>query len=367
MRFEIRAIISSIIALAVTSCSLLGLVQDKENDYLKAGSIARTKIPENLDTPPFNDLMVIPEIVDSRGISGKVFEIPVPVPLNTNFGVERIIIKRLGESRWVFLDVAPAAVWPSLHEFWRINNLTIAVADPSNGLIETEWLTSSAGDAEQIFDSLKQGDSITDSPELIENRFQMRIEPGVRSGSSEIHLRYKQAVSGSRQGEQLDWSEPSDDLQVEDTVLSAIAYHLGETIDQGTTVSLLAGSITNESRAVLVPDRTRPVLKYKLDFNRAWATVGAALDNARINVEDLDRSSAIYFVYYRDGSEQHVGFIRRLFTSDDELPAGKEDRYLVHLDQADDSVNVTILKDPDTLASAPMAERILKIIKEYST
>jgi|TARA_Y100000310_G_scaffold345590_1_gene466976 outer membrane protein assembly factor BamC len=367
MRFGIRAIVIVIIAFTVTSCSLFGLFRDRENDYLKANTLPRTKIPEELDSPPFKDLMVIPEIVDSRGIAGQEFEVPVPVPLNTNFGVERIVIRRLGDARWIFLDVPPAAVWSALRDFWQSNNLTIAIVDPGRGLIETEWLGSQGGDAEQIFESLKEGRSQTSGRDLIKSKFQMRIEPGVRAGSSEIYLRYKQVVTGSRQVLQLDWSEQSDDIQLEDTVLSAIAYHLGERIDQSTSISLLAGSITNESRAVLVPDRTKPVLKYKLDFNRAWATVGAALDNARINVEDLDRTSAVYFVYYRDGDDGQPGFIRRLFMDEDERPAGEEDRYMIHLDQADDGVDVTILKDPTTLASAETAERILKIIKEYST
>jgi len=367
IRFEIRLMVVIVIILSVTSCSLFGLVRDRENDYLEAETVSRTKIPENLDSPPFNDLMVVPDIVDSRGISGQEFEIPLPDPLNTSFGLERIVIKRLGDRRWIFLDAPPALIWSNLREFWARNNLTVATADPSKGLIETEWLRSLSGDAEQIFDSLKQGPGNFSSGDQIENKFRLRIEPGVRSGSSEIYLRYKQAAPGARHDEKLDWTKNSDDLQVEDTVLSAIAYHLGETINQSTAVSLLASSIDSASRAVLVPHRTKPVLKYKLDFSRAWATVGAALNNARINVEDLDRSSAIYFVYYKEGGEDRPGFIRRLFQSDDELPIGEEDRYLVHLDQVDDGVDVTVLKDPSTLASALVAERILKIIKEYST
>lgn len=366
MRPAIRLMGVMLLALSLASC-FFGLVRDRGKDYLNAETKPRTTIPENLDSPPFHDLMVIPDIVDSRGILGQELEIPLPDPLNTSFGIEKIVIKRLGDSRWIFLDVPPAFVWSNLRDFWESNNLAIAFVDPSKGLIETEWLRSRNGDAEQIFDSLKQGRSEPGGRGLIENRFQMRIEPGVRSGSSEIYLRYKQVTSGTSQDDQLDWSKKSDDLQVEDTVLSAIAYHLGETINQRTTVSLLAGSITNQSRAVLVPDRTKPVLKYKLDFNRAWATVGAALGNANINVEDRDRSSAIYFVYYKDSGEEKPGFIKKLFMNDDELPVGVEDRYLVHLDQLDDGVQVTILKDPTTLASAQVAERILKIIKEYST
>ncbi|MBT5702183.1 MAG: outer membrane protein assembly factor BamC, partial [Gammaproteobacteria bacterium] len=53
------------------------------------------------------------------------------------------------------------------------------------------------------------------------------------------------------------------------------------------------------------------VLKYKLDFDRAWATVGAALEDARISVEDLDRTSAIYYVYYSSRHDPDPGFFSK--------------------------------------------------------
>ncbi|MDZ7687066.1 MAG: MBL fold metallo-hydrolase [Gammaproteobacteria bacterium] len=58
-----------------------------------------------------------------------------------------------------------------------------------------------------------------------------------------------------------------------------------------------------------------------------WATVGNALENARIDVEDLDRNAATYYVYYDDAEVREPGFLRRLFTDgDDEHESGSTHR-----------------------------------------
>ncbi|MFN3238437.1 MAG: outer membrane protein assembly factor BamC [Pseudomonadales bacterium] len=105
---------------------------------------------------------------------------------------------------------------------------------------------------------------------------------------------------------------------------------------------------------------------YKLDFDRAWATVGSALDVARLEVEDLDRSAQTYFVYYSEVDEREPGFLGRFF-SDDEEQERLGSRYQVRLDDRPDAVQVSILNSDSTPADALIAERLLKIIKESST
>ena len=51
----------------------------------------------------------------------------------------------------------------------------------------------------------------------------------------------------------------------------------------------------------------------------------------------------------------------------DEKQAGEEKKYLVHIEDAEDGVRVTILKTADIPANPLIAERLLKIIKEYSS
>ena len=90
---------------------------------LETGTSAPTEIPGSLDKPPFNDQMPIPEVIDYRGLAGKEVELRLPDALSTTFGVEQIVIRRLGESRWVFLDLPTATIWPQVVLFWEENNL----------------------------------------------------------------------------------------------------------------------------------------------------------------------------------------------------------------------------------------------------
>ncbi|MBD3647035.1 MAG: outer membrane protein assembly factor BamC, partial [Pseudomonadales bacterium] len=193
--------------------------------------------------------------------------------------------------------------------------------------------------------------------------------PGIRAGRSEIYVEHRQQPLGAPyRSTQVEWESGSDNVELEDKILTSLAYYLGETINQRQSVSLLAGGI-RETRTELIPDDREPVLKYLLPFNRAWATVGAALENARIDVEDLDRTAAIYYVYYDDSQANEPGFFGRLFSRDEkEIDPGQRNRYLVHVEPAaENEVYVTVQKDENTPADALVAERLLKIIKEYST
>lgn len=350
----------------MSACSWLG-IEGNEGAYLEAITIPATKIPRNLDQPAFVDLMEIPPINDVRRLRGKELELELPEALSTTFGVEQIVLRKLGNKRWIFLDAEPAGVWNKAKQFWEANNIDLAVVDPGKGLMETGWLVSGEGKVDQVYESLKMGMNQKSSAAGKLNRFRMNLEPGVRNGSTEISLTHVESSLGSSESlTNNDWPQKPDNEELTGKVLSELAYYLGDNINSSSTISLLAGNLS-KTRAELVPDASKPVLKYHLDFNRAWSTVGSALKSARIDVEDLNRSSRVYYVYYDDGTVDEPGFLKRLFTSDDKNPAELEHRYQIHLDDQTDEVHVTVYKDDTTLAEAFIAERLLKVIKEYSS
>ncbi len=339
---------------------------DRRELYMDAETIDKVTIPESLDQPAFDDAMPIPEVDDLREIAGQRLELGLPEPLSTSFGVDQIVIKRLGDNRWVFVDTAPASVWPRVRQFFADSNIEIAVADPARGIIETDWIATANGDARAVFDAMKRGRAFAAAGADTRYKFRLRIESGVRSGSTEVFVEEKQLpLAGPLRTDQVAWNGVSDNGDLEGIVLSDLAYYLGDRINTGITVSRMAATIGGE-KTELVLDRFKPVLKYRLPFDRAWVTVGDALENARISVEDLDRDSAIYYVYYDDTMRREPGFFSRLF-SDQEKEAGAANRYLVHVDNKDSEVHVTVMKDASTLADASVAEKLLKIIKQYST
>ena len=359
-----RGCVITVSSLLISGCSWFGIENNSDN-YLESDSIPRVTIPESLDTPAFTDALVIPVVNDARGLMGEKMTIGLPEPLSTASGVEQIVIRKLGEERWIFIDTPPAAVWPKIRLFWEVNNMELQSADARRGVLESVWLASVAGEPDKVFESLISGVAWADSNATVQNKFRLSIEAGIRSGSSEVHLEHKQVPRGApvRQ-DTANWNGTSDDGEIESKVLSELAYFLGETIPQGFSISQGAMSIRS-SRIELLPDRKKPVLRYKLDFDRAWATVGKALADASINIDDRDRTSANYYVLYDATANRQPGFLARLFT--DETVLSDENKYQVHLEDLDDGVHVIIYKNQTSLADPLVAERLLKIIREYSS
>lgn len=360
-----------IAAMNLVACSHFTIFRDKGNDYLLAQNEPRTVVPESLDQPPFTDLMAIPDIVDSRGISGREFELALPSPLSSSYGVDRIVIRKLGDNHWIFLDSAAASIWPRLREFWIVNNLDIAADDPGHGWLETEWLVSRSGNADEIYTSLISGRARLDSKATIENKFRMQIEPGVRQGSSEVRVQYLQIPIGDERKASLSWTSSEVNavgvIDVEEKVLTQLAQYLGQTLNERSSVSMLASTIGEGRRAVLVPDKIKPVLIYYLDYDRTWSTVTSAIRNARLTVEEEDREQSIMKVVYSDRSQKTAGFISRIFSGDDEESSEEAIRFNLKLEKVDDRVELSVYKNDTELAEADISERLLKIIKEYST
>jgi outer membrane protein assembly factor BamC len=347
---------------ALSGCGWFG--NDTLVTRLETGSSAPTEMPLGLAAPSYVEMMPIPQIEDPRGLSDIDYELRRPEPLSTRYGVDQIVIKKLDDEQWVFLDIPPSVVWPKVVQFWEANNLEVASADPAAGILTSRWITAREGSAEDTFQSIRDGNVFRNTRNVNLHQFKLRMEPGVRSGSTELYIEQRQVPADAPYRlDNMVWQGASDDLTLEREVLKGIAYYLGENISQG-TMSMMASNLT-EGRTRLIPDRYKPELRYKLDFNRAWATVGDALETANITVNDIDRSEATYFVYYQPTHQVNPGFFRKIF-SRGEKAQNAESLYQVRLESTDGEVLVTVLQG-DGFADGLAAERLLKIIKEYST
>ena len=353
-------------------CSWLGWFgKSDEQLILETGVSVPTEIPEGLNKPVFRDQMPIPKVIDYRGLADREIELRLPEPLSTTFGVEKIVIRKLGEARWVFLDLPIATVWPQVVLFWEENLFPIMNVDPKTGTLETKWMNGGSGTPEQIYESLSKGfgrESLLDARKY---KFFVRIEPGVRASSTELYI--KQIERPLEGFEVDDATEPkvSDNPELEGKMLATLAYYLGDRVAQGPSVSLLAAGL-QESKVYLTAEAEGMALKYKLDFNRAWATVGAALEDAKVTVEDIDRSAAVYYVYYSSRHNPDPGFLSRVFgRSDDKDDSGVGHRFIVQLRSEGKEVSVTVGTTGELASlntdSLILKERLLKLIKEYST
>ena len=126
----------------------------------------------------------------------------------------------------------------------------------------------------------------------------MLVEAGVRSGSTELYVEER---NRSRNDESLSasWDGESDDPALESKMLSALAYYIGERIAEGPSISLAAAT-RQASKVETISGESGTVLKYRLDFDRTWATIGRALEDAEVEVLDLDRSAEAEEVLTKD-------------------------------------------------------------------
>ncbi|MFT7221102.1 MAG: outer membrane protein assembly factor BamC [Candidatus Azotimanducaceae bacterium] len=368
----IRVCVLALALLTLSGCSWLGWFgKSDEQSLLETGSTERTKVPPELDQPPFSDPMPIPEVVDYRGLADQDIELQLPDALSTTFGVEQIVIRRLGDNRWVFLDIPLAAIWPQVVLFWEENHFPVAMVDPQTGQLETEWIVGTTGNPDEIYDSLTSGNAWEQKQMAYQYKFLVKVEPGVRSGSTELYIEEQNRPLGGFD-DRIFWDGTSDNPELEGKMLSVLAYYLGDRTAQGPSISLVAATL-QESKASLAAEEEGMVLRYRLDFDRAWATVGAALEDAKVEVEDLDRTSAVYYVYYSSRHDPDPGFFGRLFGRDgaSDENSGSGNRFRVQLESELDEIKVTVDVDDELAASDTgnliLKERLLKLIKEYST
>lgn len=335
---------------------------DRNEQYLSAGSIEQVRIPEELDEPDFVDLRVIPEVSDPRGIAGRSVEIKVPEALTGSGLVDSIVVRRLGDAQWLFLDSPPATVWPKIRGFWAQLGIGMDEVNPGLGIMESSWVSGRDGDPEEVYNGIRNR-----AGGQVQHKFQLRLERGIRNGSTEVYLEHhRQDVEG---GLLPVWDRASTDVELEHEFLKQLAFFLGDNINTDYTVSLGAAGLATEDRAVLIPDSQTPVLRYRLSFSRAWVTVGQALENADVDVADLDRDSAVYYVRYDPEGRRNPNMVQRAFRrlSRKKTVDDPSHEYMVYLQTQGEDVDVMVLSDVSTYADALLAEQLLALIKEYSS
>ena len=109
------------------------------------------------------------------------------------------------------------------------------------------------------------------------------------------------------------------------------------------------------------------LLRINEPFDRAWRTVGLALDRSGFTVEDRDRSRGLYFVRYADplkDEKKDAGFLSKL-----KFWSGKDDKaiaeqYLVSLIGAESTTRIAILNKDGKPENSETSNRILTLLEE---
>jgi outer membrane protein assembly factor BamC len=286
--------------LSVTGCGYIfgdqGVFRDRSEDYKKALQTPPVIVPAGMDSTPLRDIYVIPPVDDNYLAQGE-FEVPRPAPLTSGAGQETVKIQKLGDESWILVGVAPGQVWPQVRNFMSASGMQIARADARAGIMESNWLTV-------------EGQSL-------DSRFRFRMEQGVQRGTSELHV--LQMTQGASTTE---WPGKSDDPVQGAEMLQAIAQFLADSTESA-PVSMIAeqGISTGGKISMQEAPEGYAYLRLELPFDRAWASMGRALQKSSFEITDKDRSSGTYYVRFQsDAGEEEQGWWSQLWKREDAQP-----------------------------------------------
>ena len=365
-----------------------GYFRDRGSDYQMASIEQRMTVPAELQSKPIGDLLPVPGDIRAGG-TGK-FEVPRPQGLNVSADASDFSLQQNGGERWLLAQDAPSNMWPQVRQFLSEYRVPVASESATLGEVETGWLALDANNAlmRRLLPAVGAGRRTADqdlripdrnpevlpstserglqgtelSPDGQEQRFRLRVEPGVQSGTSEIKVLHMQRSQGT---ERSDWPDKSDNANLERAVLTELEAYLNQADGLESVALSTAGATPSAGRSSLVQDGAgNPVLNINADFNRAWAAVGQALASADIQIDDLNRTAGVYYVNpEQSATEDQPGFFGRLFGRDkpEETPS---QRTQVRLTPMGNRVQVTVEDNIETSSDSSQATALLSRIHE---
>ena len=336
-----------------------GYFRDRGSDYLQAQQVPPMQVPAGAALRPIEPLLPIPQqVADSR--STGEYEVPRPQRLLIAEEAGEFSLQTSEDARWLVAMRAPSQVWAAARQFFTDNGFQIDEERPQTGEFVTAWQTR-----DQLAPALVRNLGLSEG----ETRVRVRIEPGVQRDTSEIYLVSVQRPAGS--SSDVAWPDTAMNAELDRVLLDELHTGLNRSTEQGGSASLLAEREYDAPSRVTLSEAGSgsPVLQLDTDFNRAWSSVGRALQASDILVEDLDRSLGVYYINLAEGAanpDDKPGFFSRLFggAPDREKLDARAERYQLRLTDVSGNVQVSLDKDLDTVAPADVARRVLNMLKE---
>jgi len=309
-----------ILVSAVSGCGFLfgdeGIFRDKSQDYKKAREVPPIKVPEGDDSASIGEIYPIPPITDTILLAGK-FDVPRPAPLPASVQDEQVRIQTLGDESWALVNTAPGQVWPQIRAFLSVSEIPVARVDATAGLIESAWVTLEG--------------------EAMASRFRFRIDQGVQRGTSELHV-----LQMSHAGDVDSWPRTSNSVTQESEMLRAVAQFIANSADS-TPVSMVADQAISAVGKISIQEGADDdiYILLSLPYDRAWASVGRAIEDSNFEITDRDRSAGHYYVRFLGvTTEEEAGWFDWMLGSDDDEPMANQS-FIISV-QAMDAQDVAI-------------------------
>ena len=325
-----------------------GYFRDRGSDYMQVQRAPVMQVPEGIQTRSLEPLLPIPDHVADARLAEK-FELPRPNALEVREQTSDFSLQKTGATSYLVAQRMPAEVWPIVREYLTDNGVVLAEERVQTGELVGAWQRPQA---------LSAGLS-RNVPNADEVRVRVRVEPGVQRGTSEIFV----ATATRNAGEQATGWDTQNQEGLAKNLLANV-----QSASSGSVSLLVARDYDAPERVSLTADGSgNPVLSLDTDLNRAWSSVGRALEKANVRVEDLNRTSGVYYINLAEAAkeEDKPGFISRMLGRGDSAKdiEARAERYQVRLSEVAGRVHISVEKDLNTVAPAETAREILDLIQ----
>lgn len=310
--------------LLLESCSLLGLdtyFRDRSSDYRTAEEFAVMDVPQGMSAERVGQIYPLPqggEVVSYEIQSD--FEVPRPRSVAMNDSSNEVRIQRLNEESWILVSTPPGETWPRIRSYLSRSGIPTERIDPSSGVIETGLF------------------KVTEAPEEFQ-QFRIELSQGVQVNTTEISILQRSFHETETPGQLPEWSEVSERAEYEDWFRGMLAESLAME-DAAGTASLLGQEIGASQKVELVtPEEGLPYIEMRMEYDRAWASVGYALSRQGFSITEQQANEGIYISDYQEISNEDPSWWRRTFNLAKEGPVYN---YRISLDNTDGSVRVRV-------------------------
>ena len=367
------AVAAAIVSVVLTACGSFG-TSGKNTDYRsQGGKIASLEVPPDLTSPVVDDRFVIP---DPKATTFSTYNRERGVaPTSGNVVLPKVDIARIeraGEQRWLVVKSSPDKAWPIIKEFWTETGFVLKRESPEVGIMETDWAENRAKIPQDIVRRSigRLLDGLYDTG--YRDKFRTRLEPGVEAGTTDVYISHRglEEIYTDTEKSSTGWQPRAADKELEAEMLARLMVKFGAGTAGKATTTTAGGTATSTvaARAFYAPDKSGS-LKVNDPFDRAWRSVGLALDRIGFTVEDRDRSKGLFFVRYIDpdaeakASSGGKGFFEKLMFWRKDDPASKP-QYRIFVADAGSTSDVMVQGADGKSDNSSTAKRILSLLLE---
>lgn len=356
--------------LLVSGCGWMnddkGFFVNRDDDYIELEERPELVVPSDLQSARVADPYPIPRAPRQLNPEYYPFKAPRPDAIFASDNRDEVRIQRLADRAWLVVPEDPTTVWPKVKQFLAENGISVASEMAEYGRLDTEWLDISRETYRDIIRTLireaKEQDGFLEG----RDRLLIKVEPGLREGTSEVYVRHENDALGLPSVGVVDLNSirsliPSAEIES----LSEIGAYIAAKVSEQ-TISMVATD--NEGRVKSSVGRNAegtPVLELRIDRERAWATVGQALTRAEVLVEAQDEIEGVYRVRIPEEvlTGEEKGWFSGMFNR------GKAGHELqLHLQQAGANVYHVSVTDEDAApVDREFGQEVLIMLREYSS